>query len=60
MKKKIRKASRLQKGWELTIECKRLLIGYDNAWQDEEEKRVKRRKEQERDEQREKARIKKA
>ena len=60
MKKKIRKASRLQKGWELTIECKRLLIEYDNVWQEEEDKREKRRKEQERNEQREKARIKKA
>ena len=59
-RKKIAKATRLQKGWELTIECKRLLIEYDNEWQEEENRREKRRKEQERNEQREKAKAKKA
>ena len=55
-RKRIEKAARLQKGWELTIECKRLLLEYSNEWRDDE-KRVK---DRERKEQREKAASKKA
>ena len=54
-RKKIEKAKKLQKSWELNNECRRLLKEYDRGWEEIEDKREKEKKEWEK-----KERIKKA
>ena len=58
-RRRIEKAARLQRGWELTVECKRILLEFDNNWRSEEESKEKRQRDKEREEQRGKAARKK-
>ena len=49
--RRIEKATRIQRGWELTVECKRLLLEFDNEWKNEEKRKEKRQKDLERQDQ---------